>query len=145
MRGPAVEHRADAPPDRRRVLVVDDEAGVRGVLRKSLVALGGYAVWEARRGEEALGRLAGADLVVTDISMPGMGGLALIHRVREEHPALAILAVSADPANRAPSLAAGAHLFLCKPLRPISIVEAAGVLLAGRASREEDRTSESDP
>ncbi|MDW7712208.1 MAG: response regulator [Deferrisomatales bacterium] len=140
-----MEHRSEPTPVRRRVLVVDDEAGMRKILRKSLAALGGYAVWEGGRAEEALGRLASADLLVTDISMPGMGGLALIRRARDEHPALAILAVSADPANRGPALGAGADVFLAKPLRPSTIVEAAGLLLAGRGGREEDQPSESDP
>src|SRR5215472_9027043 len=58
------------------VLVVDDEFALRNALRKSLIA-SGFAVGEARNGEEALNavRLRPFDLVLFDINMPGIGGV----------------------------------------------------------------------
>ncbi|MDF1552873.1 MAG: response regulator [Deferrisomatales bacterium] len=119
---------------RRRVLVVDDDPDVRDILRKVLEAAGGYSVWEAGRAEGALGHLSAADLLVTDISMPGMGGLALIRRARREHPDLLILAVSGEPSNGPEALDAGADRFLAKPVRIAELQEAADFLLENRGS-----------
>lgn len=61
------------------VLVVDDELLLRKVLRMSLAA-SGFAVEEAGNAEEALGTVRGHrfDLVLLDINMPGMSGIAIL-------------------------------------------------------------------
>jgi two-component system cell cycle sensor histidine kinase/response regulator CckA len=68
------------------VLVVEDNVPLRAALRETLVEWG-YQVWEAADGVQALALLeeAGAafDLVVSDVVMPGMGGVALVHALRE--------------------------------------------------------------
>jgi CheY-like chemotaxis protein len=78
-----------------RILIVDDEQGVRDVLRTSLEQAG-YAVDEAADGAEAQALCAKkpVDLVVTDIVMPKLGGLTLIRSLRERDPLARIIAIS---------------------------------------------------
>ena len=80
----------------RRVLVVEDDRGVREAL-VALLELEGYAVEAVTDGSAALPIIdAGPpDLVVSDVSMPGMDGFALLARVRADHPTLPVLLLSA--------------------------------------------------
>lgn len=89
-----------APPVPRgveTVLVVEDEAGVRTLIRTVLEA-SGYRVLEADRGGAALEILsqggAPADLMVTDVVMPGMGGGELAEKARALVPGLRVLFIS---------------------------------------------------
>jgi PAS domain S-box-containing protein len=80
-----------------KILLVEDEAAVRALAREALESHG-YSVVEARDGAEAL-ILAAAlngdlDLLVTDVVMPGMGGLELSQRLRVTKPDLKVLFVS---------------------------------------------------
>lgn len=79
-----------AGPD--RILVVDDEPRMRESV-KALLAAEGYAVTEAADGPTALAHLREdpADLVLADLSMPGMSGIDLVDRLREEHPGTAVI------------------------------------------------------
>ncbi len=83
-----------------RVLVVDDEPAVLGLLRQTLAGRG-YLVTEARDAEEALAlALAsdeGFDLLVTDVVMPGLTGPQLARHMTEMFPDLAVLFVSGYP------------------------------------------------
>ena len=79
------------------VLVVEDEAGVRRLIRKILESFG-YDVIDAADGLEAC-RLAEAfaqpiDLLLTDLVMPRMSGLELAHRIRQDRPEIQILYTS---------------------------------------------------
>src|SRR5262249_56753513 len=67
----------------QRILVVDDEPQIARVLRRSLAARG-YEVQVAGEGEEALEifNAWAPDLIITDLSMPNMGGLELCRRIR---------------------------------------------------------------
>ena len=86
-----------APGTLERVLVVDDEEGVRLVIA-GMLRQGGYQVQTAAGGEEALRLVAAArppmDLVVSDLMMPGMSGIELARALRERWPGLRILFVS---------------------------------------------------
>ena len=77
----------------QQILVVDDEKVSRALLKKGL---GQYAVSEAANGVEALKELRASspDLVITDIQMPEMDGVALLQRLREMAPKLPVLAVT---------------------------------------------------
>ncbi len=80
----------------RKILVVDDEAAVRSLLRSAL-SLPGNQVAEAEDGREALslaGQFGFFDLVVTDILMPGMDGLELARRLQKERAARRFLFIS---------------------------------------------------
>ena len=80
-----------------RLLLVDDEAGLRRVTSR-LLKRAGYEVLTASNGEEALKVLAESsnelDLVITDVVMPGMSGLELVKHLKERHPGLKVLFTS---------------------------------------------------
>jgi PAS domain S-box-containing protein len=94
----------DGQPDQRSLpngsetlLLVEDEAAVRGSVRR-LLERQGYTVVEARHGAEAL-RIAESgeppiDLVLTDLVMPEMGGRELVERLRARQPSLKVLYMS---------------------------------------------------
>jgi CheY-like chemotaxis protein len=96
---PSVEETAH---DTGTVLLVEDEDPVRAILRKSLRAAG-YEVLEARSGPEALALLeehpAAIDVLLTDIVMPGMSGLALSEAVAMERPGTRVVFMSGHAAD----------------------------------------------
>lgn len=100
------------------ILIVDDEEPIRDVLA-SLLEAGGYTCSAAVNGAEALERLqAGSfDLVLSDILMPVMDGLVLLQRIREKHPDLPVVMVTAmhDISAAIGALRAGAYDYLLKP------------------------------
>jgi DNA-binding response OmpR family regulator len=87
------------PPDpgalSARILVADDEAGVRKLLRTALEDRG-YEVVEAEDGKEALkeARAGRLDLVITDLVMPEQDGIETIQALRREVPGVGIIAIS---------------------------------------------------
>jgi CheY-like chemotaxis protein len=84
------------PPKRpARILVADDEAGVRSLLRTALEE-GGYEVIEAADGKQALTQAlaGGVDLVITDIIMPEQDGIETIQALHKEMPGIGIIAIS---------------------------------------------------
>jgi CheY-like chemotaxis protein len=82
--------------DARRILVVDDDAEARELLADFLSQLG-HTIETAHNGAEALSRLEvfPAELVVTDLEMPGMSGLELIAVLHERVPSCPTLLVTA--------------------------------------------------
>ena len=72
------------PKAEQRILLVDDEEGIRKVLTISLADLG-YEVYAAESGEAALAlfRKLRPGIVLTDIKMPGMDGMALLERIKQ--------------------------------------------------------------
>ncbi len=90
--------KADPPGGHGKVLLVEDDADVRMVMRDVLKA-SGYHVWEASNGLEALNiwkkNASQIDLLLTDIIMPGgLTGWELSDRLREERPSLKVILVS---------------------------------------------------
>jgi PAS domain S-box-containing protein len=129
-----------APRGAGTVLLVDDEPGVRTALRRAL-ELAGYSVHAADDGVAALGAwdaAAGAiDLVITDLSMPGMGGRALGRRLRTLRPALPMIAISGYVDGGAPGLAGveWATTVLEKPFTGEVLVRAVRTALESRVPR----------
>lgn len=78
-----------------RLLIVDDEPNIRSSLVRALSLLG-YFVEEASSGYEALSLLTrvGFDLMVLDMSMPGLDGVEVMHRARQLHPELLIIVLT---------------------------------------------------
>ena len=103
-----------------RILLADDEAGLRELVRRGLVEAG-HSVEMAADGAEALDRLArenGAfDLLLTDIKMPVMDGIALALATARDFPQVAILLMTgyADQRERAHGLDALIHGVVAKP------------------------------
>jgi len=79
----------------KRILVVDDEAGIRRSLRR-ILERAGYEVTEARNGQEAvrLWRDCPGHLVITDIHMPDKDGIETIIELRVLTPGIRIIAMS---------------------------------------------------
>jgi two-component system response regulator AtoC len=98
------------------ILVVDDDPGVRFALTEVLGERG-HRVVTAASGHEALGKLEGVDVVVTDLAMPGMDGLELVSRIAERDPALPVILVTAHGSDQMVRIAQGrgARGCLCKP------------------------------
>jgi two-component system cell cycle sensor histidine kinase/response regulator CckA len=107
---------ATAPPSGhgQRVLVVEDESGVRDLVRR-ILAEDGYEILLAADGQEALSLAAGNDieLVVTDVVMPGLSGPQLVHQLRVRRPDLPAIFVSGYT-DRPGALPKGA-VFVSKP------------------------------
>lgn len=102
-----------------RILVVEDNESARAALR---ILLGdeGYQIREAKDGEEALAQLAGfaPALVLSDVRMPGIDGLTLLRKAKEQGSDAIFLMMTAhvDVASAAEAFRAGAANYLLKPL-----------------------------
>ncbi|MGI5136890.1 MULTISPECIES: response regulator transcription factor [unclassified Streptomyces] len=100
------------------VLVVDDDAAIRRSLERGL-RLSGFAVRTADSGPEALSviRDAPPDVLVLDVSMPGMSGIEVCARLRDEGQDLPVLMLSAldETADRIAGFQAGGDDYLVKP------------------------------
>ncbi len=131
-----------------RVLVVDDQALVRGGFRTILDSEDGIeVVGEASTGEEAIARVAelSPDVVCMDVQMPGMDGLEATRRITADAaaaPAVAVLVLTTF--NRADylfaALEAGASGFLLKNSSPEQLIEAVQVVARGDALLSPDVT-----
>lgn len=101
-----------------RIVVVDDDEALRNAVRRAL-RLEGYEVELAADGAEGLAHLAGlrADLVVLDVLMPGLDGIAVCRRLRESGDRTPVLMLTARDtvSDRVVGLDAGADDYLTKP------------------------------
>lgn len=104
------------PP--QHLLVVDDDPAVRSLLRRGFT-YEGYSVAVASSGEEALTSAQSTlpDLVVLDVTMPVMDGLEVCRQLKQEHPELPILMLTArdSPADEIAGLDLGADDYVTKP------------------------------
>src|SRR5574337_74518 len=99
------------------ILIVDDDPQIRRTLRATLVPQG-YAVSDARSGEEALEKLRSerADVVLLDLNMPGMGGFATCREIRRHSDvAIIVLTVRDSETDKVQALDAGADDYITKP------------------------------
>jgi two-component system KDP operon response regulator KdpE len=99
------------------ILVVDDEPQIRRVLRSTL-STQGYEIVEAKTGEEALEwmRSEAPDLVLLDMNMPGMGGVAACREIRRASDApIIMLTVRSAERDKVAALDAGADDYVVKP------------------------------
>src|SRR6266550_6070229 len=100
-----------------RILVVDDQAQIRRFMRTTLAGVG-YEVGDAKTGEEALQKLREfrPDLVLLDVNMPGMGGLAVCREIRSDaNVAIIMLTIRNSEGDKVEALDAGADDFITKP------------------------------
>lgn len=106
-----------------RILAVDDSASMRQMVVYTL-RQAGHDVVEASDGADALGKAKGAsvDLVLTDINMPNMDGIALIKQLRGlpsyKFTPILTLTTEAGPDKKAAGKAAGATGWIVKPFNP---------------------------
>jgi two-component system response regulator AtoC len=109
----------------RSILIVDDESSMRHLLSVILDDRG-YEARAVASAEEALKELAARDydLVLTDVRMPGMGGLALVRELQRTVPELLVVVMSAYGTHDAAveAMKAGAYDYLSKPFRPDDVL-----------------------
>ena len=132
---PAAEAPESAPRPARtaRVLIIDDEPEIRGVLRDMLTSLG-HMVVEAASGEEGLACCdrAGMDVILTDVSMPGLSGWEVAAECRRRFPRVPLGFVTGwgDSLNPEETLRSGVRFVLSKPFARVDLQRlVAGVLL----------------
>lgn len=119
-----------------RVLLADDHAMVRLGFRLLLEGAGAQVLGEAERGEEAV-RMFGElnpDVLVMDVSMPGIGGLVALERLIAGERAARVLMLSAhnDAVVPVRALKLGARGYLCKRAAPDEFLRAVGEVAADR-------------
>jgi excisionase family DNA binding protein len=125
---PVVSARTGHP----RILVVDDEVGIRELLSKTL-ALAEYDVDLAPDGRLALEklRLFQYDLLITDLKMPGVDGLSVIRETRRFHPELPIVIITgySTEASAIEAINLGVSGYLTKPFRVPKVLSVAAKAL----------------
>lgn len=125
-----------------RVLVADDDPAIRGVLHV-ILAQGGYHVEEAGDGAEALDAFQsrGADLILSDLQMPGMSGLELLRRVRalDDTAGFIILTGASTVENAVEALRVQADDYLVKPFNLDEVLLAVERALSYRRLLRENR------
>jgi two-component system chemotaxis response regulator CheY len=124
------------------ILIVDDSATIRKMVRASLQQLEGAAFDEAASGLEAIERLALAPvaLIVLDLNMPDMHGIDVLKFVRSHgvHRAvpIVVLTTRGDEGSREAAERAGATAYLTKPFAPAALAATArDLLVRGHAQR----------
>ncbi len=109
-----------ASNERPRILIVDDERSMREFLA-IMLGKSGYRVEAVARGEEAVKRVGHTlfDLVITDLSMPGMDGLEVLKRVKDISPATAVILITAyaTTASAVEAMKLGAFDYVIKPFK----------------------------
>ncbi len=114
----------------RRILLADDHAVVRLGFRLLLEGVGAEVVAEAERGEGAIRLYAEhePDVLVMDVSMPGIGGLAALERLLGVAPKARVLMLSAHEDAIVPvrAMRIGARGYLCKRASPDEFLRAVG-------------------
>ena len=112
----------------KRVLVVDDHDPTRQTITRMLEA-GGFEVVQASSGNEALACLSresdDIDMVLSDVTMPGMTGIDLSYQIRELYPSMPVAIVSGDVSELERSIIGRADVpFIKKPFHAESLYSA---------------------
>ncbi|TGK02601.1 response regulator [Leptospira langatensis] len=109
-----------------RILAVDDSATMRSLVQQTL-GMGGYDVVLASDGQEGIEKfgLAPFDLVITDINMPVMDGIAFIREVRKKNSDIPILTLTTESEDnmKQKGAEAGANGWIVKPFRPAQFLD----------------------
>ncbi|MFQ5528321.1 MAG: response regulator [Thermoanaerobaculia bacterium] len=118
-------HNESARHEQATVLLVDDDPGIR-VLAEKILEAHGYRVLSCHDAAEALRIFAAVrvDLLLTDISIPGLSGLELAEELRARNPSLRVLLISGDEEAAIGACSGNPDMeFLCKPFRVDELVE----------------------
>lgn len=139
-RGKQEDVSADKTPPRARILVVDDESSARSALTE-LLRDENFEVQSAGDGFKALGRLDNftPDVVITDLKMPGMNGIALMEKVRERLPEVPVVVMTAfgTVESAVEAIQQGADDYLTKPLHLGQLLVVVERVLGHRALKDE--------
>ena len=130
---------------KKRVLAVDDDPTALGAL-KQILAQKGYDVTTATNGEEALDKVsAGFDLVILDVSMPGMSGYDVCRKLRQDPTTndvpVIFLTAKGLLMDMAEGQDAGSDLYLIKPVLATKLLNMVGMFLSDDAPLAKKRRS----
>ena len=115
-----------------KILIVDDEGDLRTLLGLCFLRAG-HAIVVANDGAAGLATVAthAPDLLITDLNMPVLDGLALLRRLRADgHVALPVIVLTASADQQVAARAAGADAFLVKPVDLCALVATVDRVLA---------------
>ena len=120
-----------------RIIVIDDQEPIRRIVRRALEN-DGHQVFEASDGEAGMALLERepADVVITDIFMPGMDGIQTLREIRKRFPAIKVIAMSGGDSTGMMDLRRDAELLgavesLQKPFNARDIVDLVQTVLKG--------------
>ncbi|MBN2063218.1 MAG: response regulator [Sedimentisphaerales bacterium] len=107
------------------IMTADDSASMRQMVSMTLKQAG-YNVVEASDGKDALGKLNGVDMLITDLNMPNMDGIELIRQVRSkpEYKFMPIIMLTTESQDnkKMEGKAAGASGWIVKPFKPDQLI-----------------------
>jgi DNA-binding response OmpR family regulator len=109
--------------EKQKILVVDDDKEILFSMSK-LLEFEGFEVWNAGDGLEALDALekAAPDLIILDIMMPKLDGIAALMKIRESsHIPVIILSAKTQDSDKVYGLTMGADDYICKPYNPAEL------------------------
>ncbi len=135
-------------PEKKRILVVDDEGDIVELIRYNL-SKEGFEVLGARNGKEALGKISPApDLVILDIMMPVMDGFETCRRLKAQ-PASAMIPVvfltaSSNEVDEVVGLELGADDYVQKPISPRTLVARVKSVLRRTAQSARDDAAQEE-
>jgi two-component system chemotaxis response regulator CheY len=108
-----------------RAMVIDDSDAMRAILRSVLRDLGFACIAEAADGQDGLSRCSafGPDLVLVDLDLPSMDGLAIVRALRRIDDSVPIIMVSAEAGRDrvVEAIDAGVNGYVVKPFTPATL------------------------
>jgi two-component system nitrogen regulation response regulator NtrX len=127
---------------KKRILLVDDDPGIREALGRVLESEG-YEVVLAATGREAVARFASSrpDLVLLDLNMPDLDGWEAIDRITRDHPFVSVIVITARPKQYEQAMEMAVDALMEKPLDLPVLLEAVAGLVAETESERVRRLS----
>lgn len=118
----------------KTVMIVDDSASLRQVVKMALVGAG-YEVMEAGDGQDALDKLVGkkVQLVISDVNMPRMDGITFVKQLKQRAEyrfvPVIMLTTEGQDTKKEEGRAAGAKAWMVKPFQPAQMLAAVSKLV----------------
>ncbi|MBU3173495.1 response regulator transcription factor [Clostridium estertheticum] len=128
----------------KKVLIIEDEESIRGFIKINFQR-NNFLVFEAASGEEGLKKVQEErpDLIILDITLPGMDGFKTCELLRNDFPNLGIIMLTArgEDMDKIMGLEYGADDYMVKPFNPLELIARANSLLR-RMNHSEEKNSE---
>jgi DNA-binding NtrC family response regulator len=119
-----------------KILVVDDESNIR-LLLSEVLSDKGFEVTEAKDGQESLEKMEkhDFDLVITDVNMPRLDGIAMLHRMEKAGRKEKVIVMTANPSNQM-FLHSSMNRVVTQLYKPFSITDFLSVVISATAGGE---------